>query len=151
MDERETLPLILVQVARQIWGKTRFQKLFFLAQAQFADRFKGRPLPFTFTLHHYGPFSFDLARTMELLCARGLLQERLERTSTGNPVFHYELTSQGSAHVETELRGHPTLEAWRAVLSDAVREHASLDLPSLVEQAYEAAGQKPGIISIRNH
>ena len=61
----------------ELIGRTRLQKVAYLTQlAGFTDDFR-------FEYHHYGPFSDDLARGMEIASAFGQVQEDERRAEWG--------------------------------------------------------------------
>ena len=61
----------------ELIGRTRLQKVAFLTQlARFSDDFR-------FEYHHYGPFSDDLARGIEIASAFGMIDEEEKRADWG--------------------------------------------------------------------
>src|SRR5258706_15957819 len=66
-----------------IQGRKRLQKVvFFLQQA-------GCPLDCQYTLHHFGPYSRDVADTCDEMVAAGLVDEKVEQQNT---VMQYTYT-----------------------------------------------------------
>jgi uncharacterized protein YwgA len=69
-----------------IQGRKRLQKVVFFLQAA------GCPLGSRFTLHHYGPYSRDVADTCDEMVAMGLLQEEVTANAAGAQ-YSYRLTA----------------------------------------------------------
>jgi uncharacterized protein len=73
-------------------GRKRLQKVvFFLQEA-------GCPLDCQYTLHHYGPYSQDVADRCDEMFSAGLLEEKT--VSTGSHLqYSYKLTPETSQHL----------------------------------------------------
>lgn len=72
-------------------GRKRMQKVaFFLQQV-------GCPIDAEFTLHHYGPYSRDVAYMTDIMVSEGLLEEE----GGGGSQYEYRLGSQTSAMIES--------------------------------------------------
>src|SRR4030043_618105 len=76
------VPLFLAKHLGKLKGKTRFQKLVFLIQKE-ADTDKIQASSFDYEIHYYGPYSAELATTLEKLQTDHLLQEETEMTPSG--------------------------------------------------------------------
>jgi uncharacterized protein len=72
---------------RGIQGRKRLQKVVFFLQAA------GCPLGCRFTLHHYGPYSRDVADVCDEMVAVGLLQEEVTPNVAGAQ-YSYRLTPE---------------------------------------------------------
>src|SRR5258705_142192 len=72
---------------RGIQGRKRLQKVVFFLQAA------GCPLDCRFTLHHYGPYSRDVADVCDEMVAAGLLEEHVTPNATGAQ-YGYKLTAR---------------------------------------------------------
>lgn len=68
-------------------GRKRLQKVVYLLQ------WAGCPLDCRFTLHHYGPYSRDVADTCDEMVAAGLVEET-GGPATGELQYAYKLTPQ---------------------------------------------------------
>jgi len=66
-----------------IQGRKRLQKIVFFLQ------YAGCPLDCNYTLHHFGPYSKDVADTCDEMVAAGLITEKSEENPT---TYSYELT-----------------------------------------------------------
>lgn len=91
MSNPKLLPLALLHIGGEsIDGATRFQKLVFLAQEETdLDEI------FHFRADKYGPFSPELAQTLDLLEERGLINKEVQTTRAGHERFEYGLTRRG--------------------------------------------------------
>ncbi len=143
MLEREALLLALLARLGRVWGKTRIQKLMFLSQA---DAVSSGNAPFRYYLYKHGPFSLDLALTLDSLRDHRYVNESLQRSSVGNPVYFYILTDEGRrALKDTEVSQF--VQGWQSAIESVVQRYGSLDLPFLVEQAYDRARTAPALLS----
>ena len=77
----------LVQWAGNLHSRKRLQKVVFLLQA------KGCRLDADYTLHHYGPYSQEVAWLSDEMVQVGLLEESKEQNQVGSQ-FVYSLTLQ---------------------------------------------------------
>ena len=79
----ELVDAILAYLVREWWrlvrsdgqrlGKTKLQKLVYFCKAS------GVPMPYTFDMYYYGPFSQELAEDMDRLEILGLVERREEK------------------------------------------------------------------------
>jgi uncharacterized protein YwgA len=86
MDRYQLATLSLWAGDLGIQGRKRLQKVVFFLQAA------GCPLGSRFTLHHYGPYSRDVADTCDEMVAMGLLKEEVAANVTGAQQYSYHLT-----------------------------------------------------------
>ena len=77
----------IVEWAGTLQSRKRMQKLVFLLQAA------GCPLDVDYDLHHYGPYSEDLARLTDLMVDERLLEERIEVRPYGEQ-YSYRLSPE---------------------------------------------------------
>jgi uncharacterized protein YwgA len=77
----------IVEWAGTLQSRKRMQKLVFLLQAA------GCPLDVDYDLHHYGPYSEDLARLTDLMVDERLLEERMEVRPYGEQ-YSYRLSPE---------------------------------------------------------
>src|SRR3990172_6028926 len=136
MLEKMLTPLLIVREVGTLGGKTRLQKLACLVQAHLAER--GIPTGFVFKPYYYGPFSFDLAATVEELVRQGLLVEQPHLTQRGNVAYNYWLTDSGRTLLEGFLGHEARLLETAQEVETVVRESAWLPLDLLVQKAKEA-------------
>jgi hypothetical protein len=79
-------------------GRKRLQKVIFFLQKA------GCPFGADYTLHHYGPYSRDVAETCDELVASGLLEEKPEMNTVGTQ-YTYKVAATGEAALtQTEQR-----------------------------------------------
>jgi uncharacterized protein len=81
-------------------SRKRMQKLVFLLQAA------GCPLDVDYDLHHYGPYSADLARLTDRMVDENLLEERVEVHSYGEQ-YSYRLSPESIRQI-AEFEASPT-------------------------------------------
>jgi hypothetical protein len=79
----------LVECAETLRTRKRLQKTVYLLQAA------GYRLNAEFTLHHYGPYSADLAQRTDAMVHAGLLEEQESPNSRGGRSFSYQLSPLG--------------------------------------------------------
>ena len=70
-----------------IYGRTYFQKLFFLIENELFKNLK-----FDFIKYHYGPFSRELNNLINNMVAEGIIEEHINVTKGMNIGHSYELT-----------------------------------------------------------
>ncbi|MEX0885885.1 MAG: hypothetical protein WD009_05550 [Phycisphaeraceae bacterium] len=75
--------------------RKRLQKVTYLLKAA------GCPLDAEFTLHHYGPYSHDVAELVDEMVAAKLLKEEAVRNEVVGHSYHYELPE----HTQEQLHG----------------------------------------------
>lgn len=91
MTQGKLFPLALLHIGgASIEGATRFQKLVFLAQEE-----TDLDSIFGFRPDKYGPFSPELAQTLEVLENEGYIERDVEQTRAGHERFNYRLTQKG--------------------------------------------------------
>ncbi len=90
----------IVGWAGTLHSRKRMQKLVFLLQAA------GCPLDVDYDLHHYGPYSEDLARLTDLMVDERLLEERMEVRPYGEQ-YSYRLSPESIRQID-EYEARPT-------------------------------------------
>jgi len=103
IPERMKVPLALIHSNDgKIDGKTRLQKMVFLAQEE-----EGLENFYKFEKYNYGPYSFDLSDDLNVLKSLGLISITKESFETegmfDGKVFHYRLTERGREKI-SEIR-----------------------------------------------
>jgi uncharacterized protein YwgA len=134
MMEKALAPLILVQKAGTIGGKTRLQKLMCLLEATLAER--RIRLGYHFQLYHYGPFSFDLANAIEELVEQGFLIEQPIAMPNGHIQYSYWLTDDGVKLAHELITKVPEFIALSNVISGIVEHFGGLSTEMLIASAY---------------
>lgn len=86
---------LLVDWAGTLRSRKRMQKVVYLLMAA------GCPLEAEFQLHHYGPYSAELAALCDGMTRAGLLREETEARKGGASQYAYRLTEKARG----ELRG----------------------------------------------
>jgi len=82
----------LVEWAGTLNSRKRLQKVVFLLQAS------GCPFDADYTLHHYGPYSQEVARLSDEMVQVGLLEETSEANQVGMQ-YSYDLTENAAKDV----------------------------------------------------
>jgi uncharacterized protein len=136
MDKIDLVMGIVELAGKKIRGRTTIQKLAYFAEVQGISDVAYKP-------HYYGPYSDDIANTLDMLVGLGLIEERtrilgpqsdawLQSVSGDIKAYTYSLTSKGSKQATEIQKNHP--EEWRK-------------LANLVGQCKQLAGLSPGILA----
>ena len=97
---------MLVRQAYSLWmvhanggeavrGKTRFQKMMFLAREEMKRTEEGARIELGFVPHHYGPYSRQLQDDIEWLISEDMVEERREESQAGQYMYKYAITGKG--------------------------------------------------------
>ncbi len=97
MLERHALLCRMVERLGSIRGRTRFQKMLFVAKEL------GYPIPENFAWGNYGVYSPDLQSELDFLVPEGFLVEE-NRGTDEKPVYDYTLGERGVELLETSRR-----------------------------------------------
>ena len=134
MIEELALPLLLAKSLSKVKGKTRFQKLVFIVQ----NRARQQGIHGEFYHYEpylYGPFSAELAKTIDNLVASNSLLELREVTSSGYTIFEYKLTGQGENLIDRITGSHLVDSNLVNLIQNVTSEYGQLPLPELVAVA----------------
>ncbi len=149
MNAKEVLPLALLDAAGgRIKGKTRFQKLAFIADQRLEEYDID---PYDFIPYDYGPFSKDLYEVLEHLEEEGLVELDEKPTYGGDTRYDYHLSSYGrrtcdqnfpdleeSEEVIGEISNdEERLRTLYRVASEVVDEYNSMPISNLINEVYE--------------
>lgn len=113
----------LVEWAGTLNTRKRLQKVTFLLQAS------GCPFEAEYILHHYGPYSQEVARLSDEMVEVGLLEESSETNSVGVQ-YSYALTEAAATEL-AQLKNSPNgkkLEKPLAAFEEKAKELLSTDL-----------------------
>lgn len=136
MQLKQIVPLLLLYASEceTIYGRTRFQKMIFLAQKE------GRNVKewYNFFPHDFGPYSAELQEDLDFLKGEELVNELPERY--GEKIrYQYYLTEKGEDIVKKVLMSKkykksliPTLNA----LDKIKVEYSGLSLELLINDVY---------------
>lgn len=135
----------LIEWAGTLRTRKRMQKLIYMLQAN------GCPLGAGFTLHHYGPYSDDVASLTDEMTASGLLEEEEEANYVGR-AFNYRLSAKGAKWLR-EMEKLPDvkrslkhLERWKGI-AEELNEHDVRELEvaaTILAFKRRAKGRSPG-------
>lgn len=139
MNVKRLLPLSLLYEAdnHQVQGRTRMQKLVFLAQQRLNDE---GLRPYRYIAYDYGPFSKDLLDALEEYDENGLIDRRTERTWDGSKKYVYRLTPNGTQNFETNLRESDDaeeVEHIRATSKGVVDDFNKMSISKLLDYVYD--------------
>ncbi len=139
MHER-LIPLILAYVGDEepIDGRTRLQKMVFVVQQELAESGElNEHQRYEFFPYDYGPFSKELAESIDHMIEEGLIDEdEVEYDDDGNVKYFYELQPDGQELVEQEL-GSPEIQNIVRKAGDIKRRfNEDLSLPEVIDDVY---------------
>lgn len=103
MGKSNLIPLLLLKASerKRIDGSTRFQKLVFLAQNE-PDLSLSEDYQFEYFSHKYGPFSKELAETLDEADEKDLIEVEEQPTPNGKK-YIYQLTEEGEEELNEDL------------------------------------------------
>lgn len=142
MNAKRVLPLALLYEADdyRIEGRTKFQKLAFLAE----ERLKDEGIePYDFVPYDYGPFAEDLLHEIEALEEEGLVEVNKDRTLGGNERYDYELTENGRDTFEANPPEDADEEAIgrfntiREIAKEIIDEYGDYPVMNLLDYVYD--------------
>lgn len=134
MNSRDNIPLALLAANDQesIEGRTRLQKLIFLAQKEVEDSTENKDL-YDFIAYDYGPFAKEIYQDIDSFKRRDLIEESPEILDDGVVTYHFTLTEKGKEFVSsTDFQNDELL----AELENKKKKYADKDLENLVEYVY---------------
>ncbi|GGL65631.1 hypothetical protein [Halocalculus aciditolerans] len=139
---KQAVPLAILYEAdnHKIKGKTRLQKLSFLAQKRIEEE-EGDISLYEFIGHNHGPFSKEVLEDLEMYERRGLVKIERVPTFSGNHRVDYSLTSDGVDVFEDLLEANDTAERIAEVASGVIREYNGLSIRGLMDHVYDAYPQ----------
>lgn len=136
MSNRKILPLALIKANNEqpVEGRTRLQKMIFLAQKRLEDS-KILDEEYEYFPYNYGPFSKELYGDIDKLVEDGIIEEREETEEENKKKYYYELTSKGQKLLKDELQGEgfDTLED---VIEEIKSQYNEMNLPDLLDEIY---------------
>ncbi|KXA95608.1 hypothetical protein AKJ36_00120 [candidate division MSBL1 archaeon SCGC-AAA259I07] len=132
--DKKLLPLALVYAneGEAVEGRTRFQKMIFLAQKQ-SDEIQSVE-KYDFIPYDYGPFSKELYDDIDELVERGIVKERT-KTRNGKKKYFYELSEKGREIIRSKLQDENFKEIERTI-EEIKSEFNSMELPKLLDIVY---------------
>ncbi|MDD4162382.1 MAG: hypothetical protein PHW87_07870 [Methanothrix sp.] len=123
-EQKRGLLLKIMAYVGSIQGRTRLQKMVFLAQEEL-----GLPHLFDFKKHYYGPYSWDLTETVERMLSRGEIEEKVE--SLGDSIRY---TYSASSDAETIEALHAPEISEKAL--DTLKKLSEIPLTALLNYVY---------------
>lgn len=126
------LPLYITNTMKEVEGKTRMQKLVFLAQRKIVENIKTKEV-YKFEPGTYGPYSADLAETVRFMESKQLICEKSENKGD-HTLFSYSITEFGKKLLEDSAAfGEKT----KTVIAEVLKEYGSMPLSGLVDRVHE--------------
>lgn len=137
---KRLIPLLLSYVGDEepIDGRTRLQKMVFVIQQELTEsgELDERQI-YEFFAYDYGPFSKELAESIDRMIEDGLLDEdEVEYDEDGNVKYLYELQPEGQELVEQELDGAEIQNIVRKARGIKQRFNEDLSLPEVIDNVY---------------
>lgn len=127
------VPLYIIHLAGGVLkGRTRLQKLVFLAQKRTNDQ-----IDYEFTKGWYGPVSYKLMEMVRNMASLGLVEERIGRTGVGFKVAEYRLTKQGKELVDYALSRRIIRNRLKSKVDDAFEEYGRLPFIKLLDRVHK--------------
>ena len=128
------LPVLLARDMGEIRGKTRFQKLLYIIQKRYQESNPNKSF-FAYEPYYYGPFSSELAQTIDELVDRGMLTQKSTTTAAGYTVVIYGLTPQGDEFLGKVAASKLLDQKITAVVNDVAKNEGGMPLADLVAAA----------------
>lgn len=134
MASPELVPLAFLHAGSgSIEGSTRFQKLVFLAQQEtdMDDLFE-------YEGDRFGPFSVELAKTLNSLENRDLVEKGTETNRSGDEMHRYRITDRGRLVMNRILTDddYPDISNLMNQIETIKREYDSMSLDELLRYVY---------------
>lgn len=141
MKANRALPLALLYAAEnnRIRGRTRFQKLAFLAEQRLEEEGISA---YDFVAYDYGPFTEELYDALESLQRRGLVDESRRQTYGGDERYDYKLTGKGRRTFEDNATKNPDstaevrFQTVAAVAQEVVAAYNDVPISNLIDYVY---------------
>jgi len=125
----------------KVEGRTRIQKD--ICILKYRDKI---PFNFEFESHYYGPYSSELADTIDTLVATGLLKQNIMRLSSDIRRYDYALTEEGKEMFQktkiTLGKREPTL---LKQLMHKTRKLKQMSIPEVVSLSKKCSGIQSSI------
>jgi len=127
------IPLKIIALAgnKSLRGRIRLQKLVFLSQikAKQDGLFYFEPAPF-------GPLSNELNDTISQLSSLDLIDEIVESTQSGNDVYCYKITNEGSLFLETGIKAGNLPTILNSAIESVYNEFGEMPYVDLLEYVH---------------
>jgi len=137
---KRLIPLILAYVGDEepIDGRTRLQKMVFVVQQKLAESGElNDHQRYEFFPYDYGPFSKELAESIDHMIEEGLIDEdEVEYDEDGSVKYFYELRPDGQELVEQELGKTEIQTIVRDARSIKQKFNEDLSLPEVIDDVY---------------
>lgn len=128
--ERATLPLLVLDSAKEVQGISRMMKFTFLAQ-QRIDLEKG----YIFEPYDYGPFCSEVCEHLDTLEEAGFVSQR-ERQQDGKRYYLYSLTEEGENLADRMTDRFDFTESDIQTVQEIVDEWNNYNLSKLLSYVY---------------
>lgn len=115
-----------------VYGKTRFQKLVFLAQTEFHAEYD-----FNFEAAQFGPLSSKLNHAITRAKKLGLLEETVEQTFSGHDQYRYSITDEGLDLVKFGINTKSISPKIDTATKKSINKYSELSLGQLLDYVHE--------------
>jgi hypothetical protein len=134
---KQAVPLALMYEAdgHKIEGKTRLQKLTFLAQGHIEESDIGL---YEFIEYDHGPFSKKLLEDVEMYEQKGLVKIEKVPTFSRNHRVDYSLTSKGIEIFEDLVNKNEKAKKTTEIAAEIIEEYNDLSIRALMDHVYES-------------
>jgi len=122
-------------------GRTRIQKDICILKHR-----DGVPFNFEFESHYYGPYSNELADTIDTLVASGILEQNVMILPSGVRRYDYNLTEEGNEMFrKTKIALNKKFPRLSDNLKKQAKELRKLSLPDVISLAKKCSGMQSTI------
>ena len=115
-----------------IYGKTRFQKLVFLAHEEFNAEYE-----FNFEAAQFGPLSSKLNHAITRAKKLGLLEETIEQAPSGHDQYRYSITDEGLDLTKFGLDSKIITTKMDVAIQESINKYSELSLGQLLDYVHE--------------
>ena len=125
----------------EILGRTRFQKIIYIIQHEFdIDRSESG-----YRMHFYGPYSWSVQGSLDLLEIAELVEENVVST-VGHIQYNYRLTMLGEKVASKIVKNLPTESKEKLKkIGKKVKKFNKMKLPQVIRIAYNYARKDKGV------
>lgn len=121
----------LLEKARIVSGRTRFQKLVFLLQEEAKI-----PLGYEFKPYHFGPLSFELQNDLNWMVAQGVVIEFVTEFGEGIKRYEYVLSEWGKDYFKEMIEPSMPKNIMDAI-SSVVEKWGFVEIQKLLDYVHQ--------------
>ncbi|KXB07319.1 hypothetical protein AKJ52_00485 [candidate division MSBL1 archaeon SCGC-AAA382C18] len=133
MLKKKLLPLALIYTGGEaIEGRTRLQKMIFLAQQDMEDSVE----TYDYEPYDYGPFSKELYDDIDDLVDEGIIKEQKEKLDDGRIKYFYEMSEEGQEIIESKMDNNKDFHDLKEKMEDIKSTYNKKNLRDLLNEVY---------------